>query len=109
AGSSPATGFDINMNPKDLDAAKTLTISFPAGFLLNLQTGGGVCLGSVAINPACQLGSGMINGPSGTPVALYLLAPPNLSDVAGVAVTIGGTARPAATGGLTPPGAAPNL
>jgi hypothetical protein len=101
AGSSPATGFDINMNPKDLDAAKTLTISFPAGFLLNLQADGGVCVSSVAINPACQLGSGMINGPSGSPVALYLVAPPVPSDVAGVAVTIGGTATPAATGDLT--------
>jgi hypothetical protein len=109
AGSSPPTGFDINMNPKDLDAAKTLTISFPAGFLPNLQTDGGVCLGSVAINPACQLGSGMINGPSGTPVALYLVAPPVLSDVAGVAVTIGGTATPAATGDLTLAGTAPNI
>jgi hypothetical protein len=109
AGSSSATGFDINMNPKDLDAAKTLTISFPAGFLLNLQADGGVCLGSVAPNPACQLGSGMINGPSGTPVALYLVAPPNLSDVAGVALTIGGTATPAATGDLTLAGSAPNI
>ena len=109
AGSSPPTGFDINMNPQPDDAAKTLTISFPAGFLLNLQTDGGACLGSGAINPACQLGSGMINGPSGTPVALYLVAPPVLSDVAGVAITIGGTGTPAATGDLTLAGSAPNI
>ena len=109
AGSSPPTGFDINMNPQLDDAAKTLTISFPAGFLLNLQTDGGACLGSGAINPACQLGSGMINGPSGTPVALYLVAPPNLNDVAGVALTIGGSGTPAATGEVTLAGSAPNI
>jgi hypothetical protein len=108
AGSSPATGFDINTN-SDLDAAKTLTISFPAGFLLNLQTDGGACLGSAAINPACQLGSGMINGASGTPVALYLVAPPNLSDVAGVVLSIGGSATNTATGEVTLAGSAPNI
>lgn len=109
AGSSPATGFDINMNPQLDDAAKTLTISFPAGFLLNLQTDGGACLASAAINPACQLGSGMINGPSGTPVALYLVAPPNLSDVAGVVLSIGGSATNTATGEVTLGGSAPNI
>jgi hypothetical protein len=109
AGSSPATGFDINMNPQLGDAAETLTISFPAGFLLNLQTDGGACLGSAAINPACQLGSGMINGSSGTPVALYLVAPPNLSDVAGIVLSIGGSATNTATGELTLAGSAPNI
>jgi hypothetical protein len=109
AGSSPATGFDINMNPQLDDAAKTLTISFPAGFLLNLQTDGGACLGSAAINPACQLGSGTINGPSGTPVALYLVAPPNLSDVAGIVLAIGGSATNTATGEVTLGGSAPNI
>jgi hypothetical protein len=109
AGSSPATGFDINMNPQLDDAAKTLSISFPAGFLLNLQTDGGGCLGSSAANPACQLGSGMINGPSGTPVALYLVAPPNPNDVAGIALSIGGSATNTATGEVTLAGSAPNI
>jgi hypothetical protein len=107
AGSSPATGFDINLNPQLDDSAKTLGISFPAGFLLNLQTGGGVCLGSPAANPACQLGSGMINGPSGTQVALYLVAPPNPNDVAGILLSIGGSAT--ATGDVTLGGSAPNI
>ncbi len=99
AGSSPATGFDINLNPKVADSLKELTISFPAGFLVNLGANGGSCLASSAPTPLCQLGAGTINGPSGKPATLYLVAPPTLSDVAGVALAVPG--RPTVTGDLS--------
>jgi hypothetical protein len=86
AGSSPPTGLNINFRPLFGDSAKDLSIAFPPGFLLNLQTDGGICLASGTPNPSCVIGSGTINGPAGTPVTLYLVAPPTLNDIAGVAV-----------------------
>lgn len=99
AGSSPPTGLDINFRPLFSDSVKDLAISLPEGFMINLGMAGGECLGSSVPSPNCRLGSGTINGPLGTPVALYLVAPPTLSDVAGVALAIEGGST--TTGDLT--------
>lgn len=100
AGSSSATGLNINFN-SIVDSDKSLTIGFPAGFLLNLDMNGGSCVASGAPSPLCVLGSGTIDAASATPkpITLYLVAPPSLADVAGVAlVEQGGTTY---TGALT--------
>jgi hypothetical protein len=99
AGSIVPTGFAINFNPKLGDSVRDLTLSFPAGFLVNLQTNGGVCLASSTPNPLCQIGAGTVNGPTGSAVRLYLVAPPAFGDLAGVDLVVegGGTS----TGGIT--------
>ncbi len=96
AGSSPATGFDINLRPFGSDSAKDIAITFPPGMMLNLQTAGGICLTSKVPLPACRLGGGTINGPGGSPVSLYLVAPLKATDIGGVAL--------AEEGGLTTTG-----
>ncbi len=96
AGSNAPTGFDINLKPLFADSLKDLAISFPPGFMVNLQTDGGACLSSSTPTPTCRIGSGTINGPFGTPVNLYLVAPPIIGDIAGVALVIeGGATRTA--------------
>jgi hypothetical protein len=98
AGSSPATGFNINFNPKaGYDSVKDLAIGFPPGFQPNLGMNGGTCVTSSAPSPLCVLGSGTIHSTKGvaTPVTLYLVAPPSLSDVAGVAFAVQGGATTA--------------
>jgi hypothetical protein len=102
AGSSPATGFDINFNPKHgLDSVRDLTIGFPPGFLLNLDMDGGSCVASSAPNPLCRLGTGTANIPASGKAALtlYLVEPPSLADVAGVVLAVEGD--PNLTGALT--------
>jgi hypothetical protein len=99
AGSSPATGFDINLHPFGADSAKDISISLPAGAMLNLQVDGGICLTSATPLPACRIGVGTANGVGGTPVGLYLVAPLKSTDIAGIALTQeGGTTT---TGDLT--------
>ena len=100
------TGFAMNFKPSVGDSLRNLTISFPAGFLINLQTNGGVCLGSATPNPLCEIGSGTVNGPTGTAMRLYLVAPPAFADLAGVELVEegGGTS----TGGITLTGS-PNV
>src|SRR5271154_4108549 len=93
AGSSPSTGFNINFNSV-VDSDRTLTLGFPAGFLPNLNENTGACVSSSAVSPLCQMGTGTIDAASASPkpVTLYLVAPPALADVAGVAfVEQGGT------------------
>ncbi|MCW3020228.1 MAG: hypothetical protein JWN10_2536 [Solirubrobacterales bacterium] len=95
AGTSPATGFNINFNPRlGVDSVKNLAISFPPGFLLNLGMNGGACVSSPAPSPLCVLGTGTIHTTTAvvTPVTLYLVAPPALADVAGIAFAIQGGA-----------------
>ena len=106
AGSTVPTGFAMNFNPKLGDSVRDLTLSFPPGFLINLQVNGGVCLGSSTPNPLCEIGAGTINGPTGSAVRLYLVAPPAFNDIGGVELVIegGGTS----TGGITLTGS-PNV
>ncbi|HTC71452.1 MAG TPA: hypothetical protein VK655_01095, partial [Solirubrobacteraceae bacterium] len=95
AGTSPATGFNINFNPRlGVDSVKNLSIAFPSGFLLNLGMDSGGCVTSTAPNPLCVLGTGTIHTTKGvaTPVTLYLVAPPTLANVAGIAFVIQGGA-----------------
>ena len=87
AGSSPATGFDINLRPFGSDSAKDIAITFPPGMMLNLQAAGGICLASKVPIPACRIGGGTINGPGGSPVSLYLVAPLKATDIGGIALT----------------------
>ena len=103
AGTSPATGFNINFNPRlGVDSVKNLSIAFPPGFLLNLGMNSGECVTSTAPNPLCVLGTGTIISTKGlsTPVTLYLVAPPTLANVAGIAFVIQGGAT--ITGPVSP-------
>jgi hypothetical protein len=103
AGTSPATGFNINFNPRlGVDSVKNLSIAFPSGFLLNLGMDSGGCVTSTAPNPLCVLGTGTIHTTKGvaTPVTLYLVAPPTLANVAGIAFVIQGGAT--ITGPVSP-------
>ena len=101
AGSSPATGFDVNFTPLSGvggsalgevggDSVRNLTIALPKGFLINLAVDGGACVVASTPSPSCQIGSGVINGPGGRPVSMYLVAAPKPSDIAGVETTIEG-------------------
>jgi hypothetical protein len=89
AGSTAATGLKLTFSG---GFEKGLTIGFPAGFLINVNTDGGACLSESGPSPLCQIGSGTINGASEKPdpVTLYLVAPPALADVAGVALQVQG-------------------
>src|SRR5271163_1078435 len=73
AGSSVATGFDINSHATIADSLETLTVGLPAGLLVNLNQNGGSCLASAAPTPLCEIARGTINGATGTPVNLYLV------------------------------------
>ncbi len=101
AGSSPATEFDIDITPLsgvvgqalsevNGDSVRNLTVAFPKGLLINLDMAGGACVVASTPSPACQIGSGVINGPGGKALNMYLVAPPKPSDVAGVETTIEG-------------------
>jgi len=81
AGSSVATGFDINSHATIADSLETLTVGLPAGLLVNLNQNGGACLASAAPTPLCEIARGTINGASGTPVNLYLVTPPTPSGI----------------------------
>jgi hypothetical protein len=98
AGSSPATGFDINTH-STVDSLRDLTFNFPAGFWLNLDTDGGACLASSSPTPLCEIGAGIAT-PLNDPVTFYLVAPPSLSYIAGIAMTIEGKTTTTVTGGL---------
>jgi hypothetical protein len=103
AGSSPATAFDINFTPLsgvggDLlgeaggDSVKNMTVAFPNGFMINLAIDGGACVVATTPSPNCQIGSGVIDGPSGPAVNMYLIAAPKPSDIAGVETIVEGGA-----------------
>lgn len=81
AGSSVATGFDINSHATIADSLQNLTVGLPAGLLLNLNANGGACVASPAPTPLCQIASGTLNGATGTPVSLYLVTPPAPSGI----------------------------
>src|SRR5271154_6747633 len=83
AGSSVATGFDINSHATIADSLQNLTVGLPPGLLVNLNTNGGTCLASAAPTPLCQIASGTLNGATGTPVSLYLVTPPTPSGIVG--------------------------
>jgi hypothetical protein len=101
AGSSPATGFDVDFTPLSGvgggalgevggDSVRNLTISLPDGFLINLAAEGGACLVASTPRPGCQIGSGVVNGLGGKALSMYLVAAPKPSDIAGVETIIEG-------------------
>jgi hypothetical protein len=106
AGSSPAIGFDVNLTPLSGaggevggDSVRNMTISLPDGFLINLAADGGACVVASTPSPNCQIGRGVINGPGGRAVSMYLVAALKPSDIAGVETTIEG--RSTVVGELT--------
>jgi hypothetical protein len=101
AGSSPASGFDVNFTPLSGvgggalgevggDSVRNLSISLPDGFLINLAADGGACVVASTPRPSCQIASGVVNGPGGRAVSMYMVAALKPSDIAGVEMTIEG-------------------
>ena len=101
AGSSPAIAFNIDFTPLSGvagnllgevggDSVKNVTIAFPSGFMINLAGNGGACVVASTPSPSCLIGSGLIDGPGGKALNMYLVAAPKPSDVAGVETTIEG-------------------
>ncbi len=97
AGSSVATGFDINSHATIADSLETLTVGLPAGLLVNLNQNGGTCLASAAPTPLCEIARGTINGATGTPVNLYLVTPPTPS---GIAQNLNASSEPLSAAGV---------
>ena len=98
AGATANLGTDIKFSPSSGDSAKDLTLELPAGLLANAGIDGGACLKSATPASACQVGSGTVTateyvlGLPGPPISLSatfdLVAPPNSSDLAGLAVLV---------------------
>lgn len=91
-------GTDIKFSPSSGDSTKDLTLELPAGLLANAGIDGGACLKSATPTTACQVGSGTVTateyvlGVAGPPISLNatfdLVAAPNSSDLAGLAVLV---------------------
>lgn len=81
AGSTVPLGMDIDSHATIADSLEGLEIGLPAGLLIDLDANGGACVAQAAPSPLCQIASGTINGATGTPVNLYLVAPPTPSGV----------------------------
>lgn len=103
AGSSVALGTDINFAPSpSTDSVKDLTEILPAGLLSDASIDGGACLHTPpppsgpppgGLPPsACKIGSGqgtvLVNNAVHftQPISLYLVAPPQPADLAGIAI-----------------------
>lgn len=99
AGSSVALGTDITFAPSNptTDSVKDLTEVLPPGLLADASINGGVCIKtappSSGLPPAaCQIGTGqatiVANGAltETATLALYLVAPPQPSDLAGIVI-----------------------
>jgi hypothetical protein len=99
AGSNPAIGFNATFSPNPgTDSVKDLSLALPGGLLANEAIDGGACLTSATPNSACQVGSGTVTlGGAGTPVTLYLVAPPKTGDVGGLALVVGTSPGPPAS------------
>jgi len=103
AGSSPAIAMNVDFTPLsgvagDLlgevggDSVKNVTFAFPKGFMVNLDLDGGACVVASTPIPSCHIGSGVIDGPGGQALNMYLIAAPRSTDVAGVETTVEGGA-----------------
>jgi hypothetical protein len=91
AGSTATTVLDVTFANKGGDAPKAITVTFPPGFLLNLGQNEGKCLASTAPSPSCLLGSITYTDAGGEEAGagLYLVSPPTIGDVAGIALDNG--------------------
>jgi hypothetical protein len=102
AGSTATTNLAITFENKDGAAPKEIAVTFPPGFLLNLGQDEGKCLASTAPNPACSLGTFTYTDASKEEAgaSLYLVSPPTIGDVAGIALD-NGTATTLGTAAVT--------
>jgi hypothetical protein len=93
AGSTTPTVLAVTFTNKGGDAPRAIAVTFPPGFLLNLGQNEGKCLASSAANPSCSLGYIEFAAADGeqTTAGLYLVAPPTIDDVAGIALDNGST------------------
>jgi hypothetical protein len=105
AGSSTAVVLDATFVNTHADAPKAITVTFPTGFLLNLGQNEGKCLASSAPSPSCSLGYIKVSAAGGeqTVSDLYLVTPPTIGDVAGIALDNGVTTEIAPVKLLTAP------
>lgn len=103
AGASVPLGTDIQFAPdSDADSPKDLTLLFPPGLVSDASIDGGACLqiqpqANTEPDSACKVGTGTasakVNGvlPTQQPLSLFLVAPPQPSDLAGIAVYMDNT------------------
>jgi hypothetical protein len=98
AGSTTSVTMDLGFSPSTGDAPKDVSISLPPGLLADASIDGGACLTMPSASPSssCQVGTGTVtgSGPETGPVTLYLVAPPNPGDLAGLAAFFTGVAQP---------------
>ncbi len=111
AGSDVALGVDIHFAPSSSsDSPKTLTLALPPGLLADATLGAGACIATPPPPgglPAsdCKVGTGAATAVVGGAIAttqnisLYLVAPPNTSDLAGLAIYLDSTSQQLGTPG----------
>jgi hypothetical protein len=93
AGSTATTVLDLTFANKGADTPKTVAITFPPGFLLNLGQDEGKCLASTAPSLSCALGyiEFVAANSERTTAELYLVAPPTIGEVAGIVLATSST------------------
>jgi hypothetical protein len=105
AGSTVTTKLSAAFTNNHGDAPKAITVTFPPGFLLDLGQNEGKCLASSAPSPSCALGYIKFSAAGGeqSTARLYLLTPPTIGDVAGIALEKEATTETAPVKLLTTP------
>jgi hypothetical protein len=104
AGSTTPTTLKVTFT-NNRTTPKAMQVTFPPGFLLDLGQNEGKCLASSAPSPSCGLGYikySYANGES-SQAALYLVTPPTVGDVAGLALDNGKNTETAPVTLLTSP------
>lgn len=99
AGSAADLGLDLKFTNTGTDSPRDLIINLPPGLLANAAIDGGACLTTRSVSgSACQVGSGTVTAtpdligilnvplPVSVPVSFYLVPPPAVGDLAGLAV-----------------------
>jgi hypothetical protein len=98
AGAFENLGVDLKFGPSGGDSPERLTLDLPPGLLADASIDGGACLRMADLaDAACQVGSGSVTAdaygaiPITTPVTFDLVPAPQPGDLAGLAVSSGGT------------------
>jgi hypothetical protein len=104
AGSTTPTTLKVTFTSKGT-APKAMQVTFPPGFLLDLSQNEGKCLASSAPGPSCLLGYVKYSFADGesSQADLYLVTPPTVGDIAGLALDNGKTTETAPVTLLTSP------
>jgi len=104
AGSTTPTTLKVTFTSKGT-APKAMQVTFPPGFLLDLGQNEGKCLASSAPSPSCLIGYVKYSAADGEqPVwDLYLVTPPTIGDIAGLALANGKSTETAPVKLLTSP------